>query len=133
MAKVTIAGQAIVVTSAMKLEDIKTIKKFRPSALTLMGGEDGKEPIFALSAGGCGGGEINKYGASFTGETRDEAKCATLTMTVGYDGDDIKGFVADSIGGALTSLNKLEAALGSVLEEIATEKAVVMSNINIAQ
>lgn len=30
MAKITIAGDAAVVTSAMKLEDIKTIEKYRP-------------------------------------------------------------------------------------------------------
>ena len=55
MAKIVIAGDAIVVTSAMKLEDIKTIEKYRPNALTLMGSEDGKEPIFAIgTTEGCG-------------------------------------------------------------------------------
>ena len=48
MAKIVIAGDAVIVTSTMKLEDIKTIAKYRPKALTLMGGEDGKEPIFAV-------------------------------------------------------------------------------------
>ena len=48
MAKITIAGDAAVVTSAMKLEDIKTIEKYRPKELVLKGGEDGKEPIFCL-------------------------------------------------------------------------------------
>ena len=47
MAKITIAGDAAVVTSAMKLEDIKTIEKYRPKELVLKGGEDGKEPIFS--------------------------------------------------------------------------------------
>ena len=41
MAKITIAGDAAVVTSAMKLEDIKTIEKYRPKELVLKGGEDG--------------------------------------------------------------------------------------------
>ena len=44
MAKIVIAGDAVVVTSAMKLEDIKTIEKYRPKELVLKGGEDGKEP-----------------------------------------------------------------------------------------
>mgnify|MGYP007049942276 CR=1 FL=1 len=34
MAKITIAGDAAVVTSAMKLEDIKTIEKYRPKLRT---------------------------------------------------------------------------------------------------
>ena len=42
MAKITIAGDAVVVTSALKLEDIKTIEKYRRNALVLKGGEDGK-------------------------------------------------------------------------------------------
>ena len=41
MAKIVIAGDAVVVTSAMKLEDIKTIEKYRPKELVLKGGEDG--------------------------------------------------------------------------------------------
>lgn len=48
MAKIVIAGDAVVVTSAMKLEDIKTIEKYRPKELVLKGGEDGKEPIFGV-------------------------------------------------------------------------------------
>ena len=44
MAKIVIAGDAVVITSALKLEDIKTIAKYNPKALTLMGGEDGRSP-----------------------------------------------------------------------------------------
>lgn len=131
MAKIVIAGKAIVVTSAMKLEDIKTIKKYRPDALTLKGGEDGKEPIFALTAGRSG--EINKFGASFADETRDENKYATLTMTTSYDGEDIEEFVANEIGAALISLNKLEETLPTILGEIAAEKAGILDNITVVQ
>ena len=48
MAKIVIAGDAVVVKSELKLEDIKTIEKYNTKALTLMGGDEGKEPIFAL-------------------------------------------------------------------------------------
>lgn len=130
MAKIVIAGQAVVVTSKMALEDLKTIKKYRPDALILKGGEDGKEPVFAL---GIGEGKINAVGASFCEATRDEAKKATLTMTTSYDGDDIEGFVSDSIGAALMNLNKLEETLPAVLEEIAAEKATIKSNITVVQ
>lgn len=130
MAKIVIAGQAIVVTSDVALEDIKTIKKYRPDALTLKGGEDGKEPIFAL---GVGNGRISAVGASFCEETRDEAKKATLTMTTDYDGDDIEGFVSDSLGTAIVNLNKLEATLPAVLEEIEAERANIRSNITVVQ
>lgn len=130
MAKIVIAGQAVVVTSSMALEDIKTIKKYRPKALTLWGGEDGKEPIFAL---GIGKGELNAVGASFCEATRDEEKKATLTLTTDYTGDDVEGYVSDAYGAAIINLNKLEEKLPAVLEEIAAEKAAVRSNITVVQ
>jgi hypothetical protein len=133
MAKITIAGDAVVVTSSIKLEDIRTIEKYRPSKLTLMGGDDGKEPIFAIGTTCCGTGIINTVGASFGGATHDDAKLATITMCAGGATGDIKEWTAETIGAAIINLNKLEAKLGAVLAEIAEEKATVMSNITVAQ
>lgn len=132
MAKVTIAGDAVVVTSAVKLEDLRNLAKYRPDALILKGGEDGKEPVFAISVVN-GSGSINQYGASFGAATRDEAKLATLTMVATGVDADIKEFVADKLGCALTNLNKLEATLPAVVQEIAAEKKAVMDAITVAQ
>lgn len=133
MAKIVIAGDAVVVTSALKLEDIRTIEKYRPKALTLLGGEDGKEPVFAIGiTDGCG--SINQVGASFGRESHDEDKYATITMVTGTGATgDIKEWVADRIGTAIISLNKLEEKLPAVLAEIEAEKAEVLSNITVAQ
>lgn len=133
MAKITIAGDAVVVTSALKLEDIKTIAKYRPKSLFLMGGDDGKEPIFGIGVtDGCG--NINEVGASFGRESHDAEKLAVITMcTNGAVSGDIKEWVADHIGGAIINLNKLEEKLPAVLAEIEAEKAAVMSNIIVAQ
>ena len=134
MAKITIAGDAVVVTSAMKLEDLKTIAKYRPDALYLKGGEDNKEKVFVISTNGRGAGEINKYGATFTSETHDDEKLATITMGIGDAcSADVKEYVAELIGSAIINLNKLEATLPDVLADIAAEKDAVMSNITVAQ
>lgn len=110
MAKITIAGDAVVVTSAMKLEDIKKIKKYRPDALVLKGGEDGKEPIFKL--GVCtGAGSLCKYGAEFGSETHDDEKKAVMTLICDCREGDIKEAVADTIGAYVLNLNKLEETL----------------------
>lgn len=95
--------------------------------------EDGKEPIFAIgTTEGCG--NINQVGASFGRESHDDDKYATITMVAGCATDgDIKEWVADRIGTAIINLNKLEEKLPAVLEEIAAEKAEVMSNITVAQ
>lgn len=129
MAKVTIMGNALVVTSAIKFEDIKTLAKYRPAALTLKGGEDGKEPVFQIRTGTKG--EISTYGAIFTGEARDGSGLAVLTMGFPYDGDNVKGAVADKIGTGLANLNKLEATLDSALEGVKEEREAIIRNIEV--
>lgn len=132
MAKIVIAGDAVVVTSNLKLEDIKTIEKYRPNDLVLKGGEDGKEPIFRLGTT-TGAGNINSVGASFGREASDGSKLATITMVKsGVPADEVKEWVADTLGGAIINLNALEAKLPEVLAAIADEKAVVMANITVA-
>ena len=132
MSKVIIAGDAAVVKSELTLEQLKTIKRYRPQALVLKGGEDGKEPIFAIDVtAGCG--EINAYGTSFGRESHDEAKVAMITLvTAGVTGD-VKEYIADKLGGALIKLNQLEETLPAVLAEIEAEKATVLSNISVAE
>ena len=131
MAKITVAGNAAVITSAIKLEDIKTIAKYRPNALVLKGGEDGKTPIFKI--GVCeGSGSINKYGAEFGGETHDDAKLATITIVYDDMEGDIREVLADTVGIYVVTLNKLEGTLTGVLEEIRAEKQAVMDNITFA-
>lgn len=132
MASIKIVGDAVVITSTMKLEDIRTIKKYRPDALTLRGGKDGKEPIFCIAVCNSGTGNINQYGAEFSRASHDDAKLATITKMVPHSDDtDIKEFVADTYGAYVLNLNKLEATLPSVMEEIATEKEQILANITV--
>jgi len=132
MAKITVAGDAIVVTSSIKFEDIKTIAKYRPEKLTLMGGKDGKEPVFALGVT-SGSGSINEFGASFGRETNNADKLATMTLVCSGIVGDVKEYVADKIGGALAKLNALEATLPDVLAEIAAAKGAIMDSITVMQ
>lgn len=129
MAKIIIAGDAVIVKSALKFEDLNTVKRYRPEALVLMGGEDNKDPVFAIDTVN-GKGSISKYGASFGSESHDEEKLATITMVVPtqFDGD-IKDYVTDNIGAAIINLNKLEENLPTVIQEIANEKAKVIESI----
>jgi len=72
-------------------------------------------------------------GASFGRESHDEGKLATVTMVIGSTAGDVKEWVADRIGTAVMYLNRLEDTLPAVLDEIAAEKATIMSNITVAQ
>ena len=78
MANIIIAGDAVVLTSSLKLSDLEEIKKYEPSALVKMGGEDGKEPIFAIDVV-KGAGSVGPFGVSFGRTTNDGTGCACGT------------------------------------------------------
>lgn len=134
MAKIVIVGDAVVITSSMKLEDIKTIQKYRPDALILKD-EEG-EPVFRLGVckdGECG--DIGKYGAEFSSAARDGTGLATMTLSAAGapEDQDITEFVADTIGAYIAQLNKLEASLTDVLAEITAERDEIKASITVAQ
>ena len=91
MAKTKIFGDSVVMTSSVKLADLKNIAKYAPKALTLMGGEDGKEPIFSICIGKSGAGSLNAFGATFAPATRghhhhDDPCCGRKGQGVGCRG-----------------------------------------------
>ena len=131
MSKITITGNALVITSEMTLEDLLTIKKYRPDALILMGGKDNSEPMFGVDFSRRGG-DVSEYGITFDGESHDEKKCACLTLGIPTEIDgDIKEWASDRVGSAVISLNKLEHLLPDVLKEIKEEKEAVMQSISL--
>lgn len=133
MSKITIAGDAVAITSANTLEELKTIAKYRPKALRLMGGEDGKELQFAILVREGAAGSINANGATFGRTANDGSGKACITVMLPDDiQGDVKEYVADAFGGAVMNLNKLEATLPAVLTEIKADKDKVMSGITVA-
>lgn len=132
MAKITVIGDAVVVESALTLEDIKTVAKFRPEELVLMKDGEEKEPLFAIGVTN-GAGNINEVGASFGCVSNDGSGLATITIakTNGQD-EDVKEWVFERINKSIIYLNRLEAKLPAILEAIKAEKNEVMSNITIA-
>lgn len=132
MAKINLAGDSIVITSAVKTEDIQTIEKYNPAALTLKEkNEDGKlEEVFRV---GTGKGGINKYGVTFCGTSRDGNGLATLTIPFAgsTDPDTAKDQIADTYGVAIANLNKVEAAIPAALAEIKKAKKAVVDAITV--
>ena len=134
MAKVVIAGEAVVITSALKLEDIRALERYRPDALTLKGGKDGTEDIFKIGTSDSRG-RISRYGISFDNASHDDGKFATLTVCLECpEGtEDVQAWVAETYGTAIINLNKLEETLPDVISGISAERAEVLHNISIAQ
>lgn len=131
MAKVTILGGAVVVTSEFKFDEIKMVEKYRPKELVLMGGEDNKDEVFRIGTT-VGNGSICGCGASFGRRTRGEEEKAMITFTI-EDIEDLKEYITDEFGSAIMNLNKIEEKIPDVIEEIKREREKVMSGITVVQ
>lgn len=130
-ATIAVVGEAVVITSNLLLDDIKSVAKYRPSKLVLKGGEDGKEVVFVVGITSNPRGSINNVGVEFGSEAHDGTGRATVTLDLPRTEGDIKEAVAERIGTAILDINKMEAILPAVIEEIANEKAAIMENITV--
>ena len=128
MSKVTIAGNSFVITSAVSMADLETVKKYRPSALAIIE-PDTKEELFKIGTGGNG---LSDYGISFGGVSNDEEKLATATLFIPSDVEDAKEYVMDKAGLAIANLNKIEDAISDALEEIKAERDLIAENIKVS-
>lgn len=130
MANTKIVGNAVVITSTLKLEDIKKIEKStRKDVLTLKGGEDGKTPIFMVGTTDRGTGNINVCGAEFACASRDADRFAQITLGVPADVADAKEYVVEKYGVALINLGKVEEAVPAVLTAINEEHDALIESI----
>ncbi|MCL2187769.1 MAG: hypothetical protein FWC16_01910 [Defluviitaleaceae bacterium] len=128
MAKVTIAGSSYVITSAVSMADLETVKKYRSSALAITDPET-QDTLFKV---GIGTSSVNDHGISFGGVSNDDAKLATATLSIPSDVEDAKEFVLDKAGLALANLNKIEAGIVAALETIKAERDEIAANIKVS-
>lgn len=132
MAKITIVGDAIVVTSSKSLEALKTLEEYRPRALRLVEADENgkKEEIFRVETAAANG-SINQNGATFASETHDAEKKATITIPVPAGVEDVKTYAAKLVGKAVVRLNKVEAGIDEALAAVKAENDEVMANITV--
>lgn len=131
MAKIVVNGAAVVITSTLKVEDIKTVQKYRPDSLTLYKGE-GKDKTPVFRAGLTGSyGTIGNCGVSFGGTNADGYAVATLLLPDNLPADKVAEYVSDNVGVHVLKLNELETQIPAVLAEIAAEKATIAGMVTI--
>ena len=119
MANIKVLGNVFAITSGVKLDDLKRIKRFRPEALELKDGDG--DPVFAIGIG-CRGGFQDEC-VVFDCATADGQglACVTADLPKIPEGKDVRDFLADEVGGILAKLNKLEVTLPGVIAEINAE------------
>ena len=131
MANIKIVGDACVITSGLKLEEIKLVNDTYPKYLTLFEEEDGKKnPVFKLAVA-TGKGSISEFGISFGRTTNDGEGYAQLTVSVPEGAGDVKERVAKAYGTAMMHLNIIEEELPDVIEAIRAEHAKVLDSIEL--
>lgn len=135
MAQLKIVGDAVVLTSAAKLEDIKLLEKYNPEALRLYKtNEDGKkECVFTVKSTPNGEGGINARGAIFASAAHDGTGMATVTSKVpeGVTPENLKEKIADLVGTGVISLNKVEEQIPDALAAVKAEKEAILESISI--
>lgn len=129
MARIIIAGDAMVVESAHTLETLKTLEKYRPKALTLYD-EDGKTEVFKVATT-TGKGSINGYGASFGSASKNDEKKAIITMEIPAGTTDAKAYAENAVGVAIIYLNRVESQFADALASVEAEKATVRETITV--
>lgn len=124
-AKLYILGCAAVVISGVKLEDWKTVEKYEPNALKIVG-EDGN-PVFKVMTSE-GSGSITRYGVVF-GEAVNDDGMATVTVLIEPEIENKYEAVMDIAGSALHDLITIEKEIPKVLEEIRTMKEEIDTHV----
>ena len=124
-----IAGNALVFTSEIKLEDVKLLSKANPNALILF--DDEKEPVFAIGVGNFESGSIGKLGVTIDSTSRNENGFATVTGIIPEGIADAKEFAANILMPAYLSIKALEDTVPVAAEEIRAAKAALISGISV--
>ena len=134
--KITINGDAYVLASEIKAEDIELLKKYDPDALKIKD-KDGNDKFSVTYAEGKSG--IQKFTdsacATFGGKTRDDAGNATITGTLpaGLNGkDEAKAFVAELVTPFLPYLNQLEKSIPEAAKKIRAEHSALLEKITVS-
>jgi hypothetical protein len=127
MADVRIAGNTVVLTSVMTLEQIKRVEKHRAEALITR--NEKNEPIFRV---GTGSNALNTNGASFNADTLDDRKLAFITLDIPSGVTNAKEWFAETYAQAFTQLESIEAGLTGVLNEVARDISNIMGRIGMA-
>jgi len=127
MADVKIAGNAVILTSTVTLEQIKRIEKHRPETLEIKNAKD--EVIFRV---GTGSNCFNSHGASFNAATLDNRELAFISLQIPAGVTDAKRYFAETYGQPHLHLKAVESRLAAVLTAVESEIAEIMNDVTMA-
>jgi len=129
MTEIKVCGNAMVVTSGLKLEEIKDLAKANPKSLKIID-EETKDEIFAI--GVTAKPSLTVSGACFTNKNNDGYAQMTLELPTELETNDAKKkYIVDNYTGIITNLNALEEAASQDVAVLNETKADLEENIEI--
>lgn len=125
--KVQIVGKALVVTSALKVKDIKRAKSICPEALVLK--DEDKNVLFSIDVTDSKNAGIGSYGANFDSETSGGFAQVTMVM----DKTLTKEQLADQYGLAFIRLAQTEEQFGTKFNTASSALAAAVADVEGAE
>lgn len=114
MAKLSTMGDSIQLKSAITMDEFKSIRRYKPEALTLV--NEAKEPYFTVTVGDA---SASKYGVAFA--NTDDQGCLFLTMMnpVSDHSDRVaeRQLLIDKFALIMCNLKEVEANVKAAMEE----------------
>lgn len=130
MATIKIAGEAIVITSSLKVTDLKDATKWAPESLRLMGtGEDDRKKIKFSTGLTSGEGVLNAKGISFHENSMNADGYAQLTIKAPNGTSDVKKYFVDTYGLNIMMLSELENQVADSLDNVRTQIDLLCESI----
>lgn len=129
MAKLKVIGDAAVVTSALKLEQIKKMQKYDRDALKLIEKKNDEETTKYVIT--IGTSAFSGNSAVFASANSEGFATATIAIPAGMSANEKKEYVKDTFGNSLRLLNTLEANIVKAEENFDKEYAKLDASIEI--
>lgn len=130
MAKVKIAGNAAIITSTLKVEEIEKIRKYTKSGLTLKD-ETGKNDIFTICLGDAS--SLSKRGICYASQDNEGYALATLPIPEYLVGNERKTYITDNFAMELANLANLETCISGTLLNLQDIINDVEENIEVVE
>ena len=129
MAKINIAGSSIVLKSAVTLEALKKLTKYRPAALDLR--DDKEKLLFKVGVAAEGKGSISDKAVYFAPVTHAEGGFATITLDIPANVKDAKDYAADLLANVFTQLTAMEKTILEASKSVDEDKAAMLEQISV--
>ena len=134
MAKFVVTGAACTLTSAVKLEDLKKVLRFRPEIGTLKDEEGNPVFVVAVEVDPEGIGNIGEFGIEFA-PVANPAGFAFANFLLPNDvvsDPEMKTLIAEQFGGVIDNLVQIEEKIPVALAEINAKIQALAETITVA-